>query len=531
MIEKNYDILKKTIDRLPEREADNSSWDSVSNSLDNLDSEKFISKTKSTLPKYKAPKKAWKGIEEALSKPWYHFDSNGIINIGIITAVSTIIALSVLLLYPEKENNDENISEISLEKSISENNTIEITKSPDLEKQDSKALNEISENSESKEQKEKEKEEENYLSEIKNRDSENEEPAKIKTEQESGNLANVSKSEDITENKTTTERKNRTIKEAIIKKDANSHLTGIKSEEKIIVSERDNATQPIATIADNQNDRNNTKEIEKVKHRNPSQNKFNLNLKPLFNKKPKEISTFREKEEYKEKVENYYFGGFYSFINYQNLKLDESELPETASTFGLEFMLEKRKFFFKTAISYLAWQESANCIINYKQNEIVYSYQYVDSIYTNPISGEITYYTSTIDIFDSIDYQQNDKINYSYKVFQIPLILGYKIFEQKKFTISLNGGIGLDILIERKENRPFFAKESASLTNIKSLAESRFEINYRVLGGFSAYYQISNKISINIEPSFQLYLKPLYKNEALKNATYFEVKAGIFYKF
>ncbi|MDZ7742660.1 MAG: hypothetical protein U5Q03_13145 [Bacteroidota bacterium] len=138
---------------------------------------------------------------------------------------------------------------------------------------------------------------------------------------------------------------------------------------------------------------------------------------------------------------------FYSLINFQDVQVQNMEIPESVSSFGLEFMLEKQKFSLKSGLAYLSWEEKAVYNFEYRQNELVYSYNYVDSAHIDPHSGNINYFTSPRDIYDSVDHQRPDQVKYRYRVLQLPLVLGFKMMENPKLKFSVFAGAGGDFRI------------------------------------------------------------------------------------
>ena len=471
MIEKNRNILKNALNDLPKRKAGNSTWENISGLLDHQESSQFLSEKISKLPKHKAPSNIWSGIEKGLNHSWFSFGSFNIIKIVYLVGISTVLAISFVVFSFEEKEQIENISEASL---LNSNSIVK------------------SENS-------------------------------INIEDISSQIAN----NDIISNSAFQENsQTKLIQKKVVSNDKNkvNNLISKKNDNKIKESK-------FVDRSEIENNSTNIFEFSFLKKIEPKYFKFldfEFNSVFLFEKREFEEQSFDEDYFITKEL---YFTTFYSLINFQNLKVDNMKIPKSVSSFGFDFILEKQRFIYKTGISYLTWTEKAKYTINYMQNELIYSYNYVDSALINYSSGEIEYFTTNVDIYDSIAHQKIDEIEYQYKLLQIPFIFGYKVLENRKIFISLNGGLGIDVKIGGQQNLPLFNLEQSNIINNENSLNYRFQVNWRLICGMSFYYRISDKFLYFLEPSYQYYMKSVYKDIDLNNVTYFEFKTGFVYKF
>ena len=478
MIEKNRNILKKLLNELPKRKAAPSNWKNISGSLDHLETKQFFSKTLSSLPNYKAPANTWNEIEKALKKPLLSFASQGIIKIGTAFAVAITVLISILIFLPDENDDQKNVSQTTV---LTSNKYIKTDKNTDKEiKKSQKDL--IIPNKE-----------------------------KIKTE----NIKNNSTTQ-FTNNST----------------EIKTNKTVVKISDPSLINKQTEKIEDFSVKKENSmKNLFQTQKLKNIKSKNGIIKSFGF--KPVFSltnssKLGKAISWDYYR---KQNAKDYYISAYYSLINYQNVSIENMEVPESVSSFGLDFIIEKRKFFFKTGISYLSWKEKAKYIFDYNQNEYLLSYNYVDSAFMDISTGDIEYFTTLKDVYDSVAHQMSDKSEYQYQLLQIPLIIGYKFVENKYFKISLNAGVGFDIRIGGHEYLPVFNQQEASIINTVNYLDYRVDINYRFISGFSVLYRISDRFSIHLEPSYQQYIKSVYKNVGLKGVSYFEIKTGVVYKF
>ncbi len=471
-MEKNRDILKNALNDLPSKKAGASGWEDISGSLDQLEAKDFLRNNLEKLPEHRAPAGAWKGIEKALPASVFSWSSSALIkwSSGILAGVVLLSGLFILLPEEEKENTETVLQEK------------EAVMQQKLQPEKPQALS-LRKESQTKGS------ETSYLDKKKKNKGGNpdHDPAV-------GNQI--------------------TIHDAVT-----NELSGYSP-----------AEQPTATsVLDQESTRKQVfgmqtigaRNIQGLKMRKPS-----LSTPAYLSVNPEFGDYYRDKKRI-----DFSLAAFYSLINFQNVEVQNMEIPESVSSFGLEFMLEKQSFYLKSGLAYLSWEEKAVYDFEYRKNELVYSYNYVDSAHVDPNSGNINYFTSPRDIYDSVDHLQPDQVRYRYRVLQVPLVLGYKVFENKKLKFNVFAGVGGDFRIGGREYRPVLDRENSSIISEVNYLDYRFSVNWRILGGLSLQYRISDKWSFYVEPSYQQYLKSVYRESGLKKASYIEIKSGIMFKF
>lgn len=467
MIEKNRHILKQSLNDLPGKKADKSNWAGISGSLDELDGNRFLSNNLSSLPAHKAPESAWTGIMAGIGKPWYALTGDGAIKIGSLAAVITALVIGAVFLFSDRS-----------EKAGQTQNE--------------------------------------FFSETTNNP-----PSGIDQSEEKISSVPTAKEEDQIKSE---------------------HILPAKPKNYAIAEkEKRNTNSPAETAPQDLNSPSPDQQYsEQQSAQKENQELISPARKSTFGVSHERVLLNRKKIRNISSEDDYYkkpqhpdisLGAHLSILNFQNGDIPQMELPESASSFGLEIMMEYRKFFIKMGLSYLSLEDKAQYTFNYKQQELIYSYNYVDSALYNPFSGSIDYFTTDKDVYDSVAHQQADQIRYRYRVLQIPLMAGYKLIRNNHFMISINGGVGADIRLGGNSFTPVFNESNSSITGTENHLEYRFGLNWRVIAGFGLYYKISGNFSFYLEPSYQQYLKSVYENASLDKATYIEFKSGLIYKF
>ena len=182
-------------------------------------------------------------------------------------------------------------------------------------------------------------------------------------------------------------------------------------------------------------------------------------------------------------------------------------------------------------MGYLNWNEEGNYVFDFNQNQMVYQYNYVDSALVNPENGEISYYTSKVEVFDSVPQQKSDLVTYNYKSLQIPILIGYTFLERSKFKVALLGGVAFDFKISGKQYVPEFVEENASITHINNSLIYRTKTNWRLILGLNIEYQMTDEWSLFAEPTYQQYMTPIYTPNSIKSGGMLNIKVGIKYSF
>ena len=206
-------------------------------------------------------------------------------------------------------------------------------------------------------------------------------------------------------------------------------------------------------------------------------------------------------------------------------------IPENLSSYGLELLYEKKRWFFKTGLEYLGWKEKGNYTIDYDQFQLVYQYNYVDSAHVDPVNGHITYFTTEASVYDSVSEHSISQAHNEYKMLQIPLLIGYKFLKTEHFHIGIIGGIGIDIRLSGKQFTPSFDEKYSTIKNTHNSLQYRTGNNWRLIGGFEAGYIIGKNWELYAEPSYQWYMKPPYSPENTRGFGLFNIKFGLRYVF
>jgi hypothetical protein len=220
-------------------------------------------------------------------------------------------------------------------------------------------------------------------------------------------------------------------------------------------------------------------------------------------------------------------GVFVAYKNYQDIQHPDMTIPQKMLSAGIDLSLEKQKLILQAGIEYLSWEEQGNYIIDYRQNQLVYQYNYVDSTFIDPYNGRVTYFTTEKGVYDSVPGTLNDETAYRYKVLQFPVMIGYKFLDRGNFSAGILGGLGFDIRLSGKQFVPVFSLDESSVTEVNNKLEYRVFNNWRLLLAMDLGYHFAKNWELYAEPGYQWYMKPLYTPQDTKGVGLFNIKLGL----
>ncbi len=469
MIEKNRNILSNALKDMPVRSPKTTNWDHISDNLDQLETSAFISETKSKLPRYKAPDDAWTKIASALAPTAPSFFNSWP---GKLITASILLGGIVGAYF-----------------------LITLAVQNDIEEQS--PIPEVIEN--------------NQANQVQQHDV-NAKPGALEINQTNDALQNditpipVSNNSDITQNTQKFHVNNQEYQLNNIDY-SNDNISNVRINSNEVLIELKSIPQG-QIIVSTENSKNTL---------------VSTSIRDVLNNSDYYLHDISSPK--------FKIGVFYSYKQFQNIAQEGMDIPQHLSSFGIDLYYETHRWFFKTGLEYLNWKEKGNYIFDYDQNQMVYQYNYVDSVLVNSGNNQIIYYTSEKQVFDSVPQQKFDQITYNYQILQIPILIGYKLVEHSKFNIAIIGGIGCDLRISGKQFTPVFNEESSTITDINSSLEYRTDINWRLIGGLEIDYILTKKWGLYAEPTYQQYMRSLYVPNTSKGVGLFSIKVGIRYSF
>ncbi|PKP27226.1 MAG: hypothetical protein CVU06_02960 [Bacteroidetes bacterium HGW-Bacteroidetes-22] len=139
------------------------------------------------------------------------------------------------------------------------------------------------------------------------------------------------------------------------------------------------------------------------------------------------------------------------------------------------------------------------------------------------------YHLSERNVYDSVSQNVINEIDKRYTYLQIPLLFGYRFFEQNRFGISVNAGPTLSILLSTKETSNYDPGRNL-IINTTTLSPDRIKTNWQFSAGLGFSYHLTPKLYIELEPRVKYYFNSVYeKASATRKPWSFELRSGLLY--
>lgn len=188
-----------------------------------------------------------------------------------------------------------------------------------------------------------------------------------------------------------------------------------------------------------------------------------------------------------------------------------------------------------TGLGYSRMEDIGSYRVDYITNDSVGYYLRVVSFIPDPRNpGNVTYIVTQEPIYDSVEhFVMEDKTNY-YSYLDIPLSLGYSILKKGRVSLTASAGVKFSVLVAKNEPQVDFWISDAELIDINRQIPARTLTNWRFTAGIDFGYLFAEKFSIHLEPVFEQYISPIYKEQAGYEPSkpyVIGIKAGIRYYF
>jgi len=214
--------------------------------------------------------------------------------------------------------------------------------------------------------------------------------------------------------------------------------------------------------------------------------------------------------------------------------------PNTTDQFtysaGACFGMVFNKFYVETGIAYQEMKERGVYKYNYRSNDSVGFYNKVVSFEIDPADpNNITFKTSKTTVYDSLDHYNVQSPLFKYAYLNIPLKVGYRLWERKKLTLGIETGLIFSKLLSSDIPEPVFTLSGENtLVSIEDNTPERVDLNMQMLVALRFNYRFAKAISLSVQPEFTKYLNSIYdtKNGAPNVKPYtMGVRFGVCYDF
>lgn len=139
------------------------------------------------------------------------------------------------------------------------------------------------------------------------------------------------------------------------------------------------------------------------------------------------------------------------------------------------------------------------------------------------------YFFNEVDVYDSTTSTYFKRTVNKYTYLQLPIFVGYRHL-MGRFSLNMRGGPMLSIMVGSVEPEVYIDDETNRVIQIRDNTPGRITTNWQFLFNAGLSYQLSDKVSISMEPGIRFYLDPIYIGEKNKPWSA-NLRTGIIYEF
>ncbi len=195
---------------------------------------------------------------------------------------------------------------------------------------------------------------------------------------------------------------------------------------------------------------------------------------------------------------------------------------------ALSTRIKWNRFFLEPGIGLALSRDRINWNFDFLRKEIVDSYVYVDSVHYDPATGETTYYTSIVEVYDSIPHTEHRTTYQNHLYLHIPFRTGILLNDGRKFDFGITAGIVYNLLMRSNEVSVTAFEPESRTTSVNLLKTSRLENNWRLSFGLHAEWKMSQSLNVYFAPCINYYLNSLYQDKQRSGSLSFGLRCGIY---
>ncbi len=171
------------------------------------------------------------------------------------------------------------------------------------------------------------------------------------------------------------------------------------------------------------------------------------------------------------------------------------------------------KFSVQTGVGLGYVYDQADYRVNYKSKDSIGYFTSIVSFVVTP-GNKIIFTTKDIAVYDSVYHVADNRGISRYTYLQIPLLVGYEVFETNRLSIGIKAGPSISFLIGSKEAQPFIDYPNAQLIRIDNNTLVRIKTNWEIQAALDIEYRLSKNFSVYADPSYRHYFSPFEMQES-----------------
>jgi hypothetical protein len=207
---------------------------------------------------------------------------------------------------------------------------------------------------------------------------------------------------------------------------------------------------------------------------------------------------------------------------------DDSIPNQRSYTFDFSAKWKKNEFFIESGLGVSFSSDNGKYVIDYEK--YLGSYNDVYNVTFDSTENGIVpvYHTSLVNVYDSISKFKIEQTKNHYTYLQIPLYIGFHK-QVKRFGWFLKGGPVFSVLVNKSIPSPDVGDDK--IIDLDQRMPARMNTNWQFTFSAGVTYQLSDKVSIAIEPTLRYYLKSQYERKYIttRHPCAFGLRTGLLF--
>jgi hypothetical protein len=194
--------------------------------------------------------------------------------------------------------------------------------------------------------------------------------------------------------------------------------------------------------------------------------------------------------------------------------------------------LNFNRFFIQSGVNMRFTHDQGNYQVDYNRFLGTYEDVYLVTFDSTDQGIIPTYYTQTVEVYDTINHYAISETKASYTYLEIPMLLGYR-HTFGKFSLFAKAGPSASFLMTKNVPEADYPEDKARIINVDYQIPSRTTVNWQLVMGAGFDYKLAEQFSFSLEPTFRFALKPEFKlpDGARGNTASFGIRAGLNFNF
>lgn len=202
------------------------------------------------------------------------------------------------------------------------------------------------------------------------------------------------------------------------------------------------------------------------------------------------------------------------------------------NTADLGFRIQKGRMYLQTGLSASYQFDNGLYSVSSKSYDSVGFYYNVHYYVPDPSHPEsVILVTSKVTLYDTITHHATVQTTNKYLNIQIPLLVGYKVADYKRFAIYAFGGPIIQFTANKNEPALTYIASDLYPSQITNQSPLRLDTYWQLTGGLRASVILTKRLSLEFEPSYKWYFTNLYKDAKYSNPFSVGLRAGVSISF